>query len=237
MLTSVHLVDGSVRSTIGALRHAPAPADVPGLRDARPLIAAPLGSLPPRPQLRHALVAFWDDEPSLDAFLATHEYARHVRDGWSVRLDPLRAVHVAAGPWPGVTPDVPGGIVLERDAPTAVLTIGHLRVNRAVPFFRASAVAEKEVLAAPGLVWATGLANVGQRVVATFSLWDSSRTARGYAKKTPGHVDAMRQQAASSFQHFGSFIRYRPRAAQGELAGRNPLAETITETLNGAAGV
>jgi hypothetical protein len=118
-----------------------------------------------------------------------------------------------------------------------VLTIGHLRLGRAIPFFRASAVAEREVLTAPGLLWATGLANLGQRVVATFSLWDSSRTARGYAKKTTGHVDAMRQQAARSFHHYGSFVRYRPYDARGELAGRNALPAGLTATLNGVASV
>jgi hypothetical protein len=122
---------------------------------------------------------------------------------------------------------------MQRDAPTAVLTIGHLRIKRAIPFFRASAVAEREVLEAPGLLWSTGLANVGQRVVATFSLWDTSRTLRAYAKETPGHVDAMRRQAADSFQHYGSFIRYAPRSAAGALTGRNPLPATVTAALNG----
>jgi hypothetical protein len=235
MLTSVHLVDGGVRSTVGALRHTPSPGDVPGLRDARTLIAAPLGQSPPLPQLgRRALVAFWEDEAALDSFLATTPRAAEPARGWSVRLDPLRAVSIPAGPWPGLTPDVPSGDVAERAEPTVVLTIGHLRAARAVPFVRASAQAERQAVRAPGLLWSTGLANVAQRVVATFSVWESSGHLRAYANEADGHVAAMRAQDARSFHHVASFIRFRPRSAAGSLAGRNPLPAAVTAALNGA---
>jgi hypothetical protein len=233
MLTSVHLVDDGVRATVGAIRHTPSPGAVPGLRDARTLIAAPLGQSPPVPQLgRRALVAFWEDEAALGAFLATDARAADLTGGWSVRLEPLRAVSIVAGPWPGLTPDVPSGEVDERSDPTVVLTIGHLRATRAIPFLRASARAERDVVRAPGLLWSTGLANIGQRVVATFSIWESGRHLRAYATEAGGHVAAMQAQDARSFHHVASFIRYRPRAASGSLAGRNPLPASLTAALN-----
>jgi hypothetical protein len=172
MLASVHLVDGSVRSTVTALLRTPKPGAVAGLRDARTLVAAPLGGTPPSPQLgRHALIAMWDDEAALDAFLATHPYARDLGDGFQARLEPIRAVPIAERTWPGLPPDLPRGLVVDPGGPTAVVTIGKLRVSRAVPFFQASARAERHVVGAPGLLWATGLANVVDRVVSTFSLW------------------------------------------------------------------
>lgn len=232
MLGSVHVVDAGVRSTVAALRRPPVPAEVAGLREARTLIAAPLGSSPPAPQLgRLGLVAFWDDEASLDAFLASHPLAETLAGGWSARLEPLRAVSVATGPWPGLPEDLPFGHV-DSLGPVAVLTIGQVRVRRLVPFLRASARAERQVAAAPGALWSTGLANVAQRVVSTFSLWESGEQAHAYATSTTGHSAAMHDQAQRSFHHRGSFIRFRPYAVTGTLAGRNPLPAAITERLN-----
>jgi hypothetical protein len=232
----VHLVDGGVRATLDALRHTPAPARVAGLRDARTLIAAPLGRTPPSPQLgRRALIAFWADEDSLDAFLEHDPRAGALGHGWSVRLEPLRSVAVADGGWPGLAPGVPTGDVGARDEPTVVLTIGHLRLRRAIPFFRASARAERDVVGAPGRLWSTGLANIAQRVVATFSIWDSSTSLRAYATGAGGHVAAMQDQDRRSFHHVASFIRLRPYSAAGSLGGRNPLPAEVTAALNGAS--
>jgi hypothetical protein len=228
----VHLVDAGIRDTMAALRRTPSAADVPGLRDARTLIAAPLGQSPPRPQLgRRALLMSWEDDAALDRYLATNP-SDVPTGGWSVRLDPLRAVSIATGPWPGLGGDVPSGAVEDRESPTVVLTIGHLRARRAVPFLRASARAEKQVIAADGLLWSTGLANIGQRVVATFSIWESSRQLRAYATRATGHVAAMQAQDERSFHHVASFIRLHPRSATGALSGRNPLPAAVTDRLN-----
>lgn len=232
MLGSIHLADGGVRATTSALRRTPAPADVPGLRNAHTLIAAPLGRRPPAPQLgRRALVAFWDDEASLDRFLDAHPLAGALVEGWSVRLDPLRAVHVAGGPWPGLPDDLPTRPV-DGDGPVVVLTIGHLRLPRLVTFLRTSARAERQVAGSPGVLWATGLANVTQRIVATLSIWDSAQHTRAYATSTSGHAAALRAEAQRSFHHYGSFTRWRPYAARGSLAGRNPLPAAVTERLD-----
>src|SRR5438132_1049926 len=176
MLTSVHLVDGSVRSAFVALRRQPQPAQHRGLIDARVMIAAPFsGAKLPLPQPgRFGLVAFWEDHEALDAFLADHPIARQLAEGWSVRLQPQRAVPVAGGHWPALAADPPGRNTSDHDGPAAVLTIARTRPRRAVAFRRASAGAEAQIGEAPGLLWATGLVNLAQRVVATFSLWESA---------------------------------------------------------------
>lgn len=236
MLGSIHLVDGGVRTTFGALRQAPSPADTPGLRNATTLIAAPLGGGPPRPQLgRQALVAFWDDEASLDKFLDDHPLAESLAGGWSVRLEPIRAVHVASGPWPGLPDDLPKGKV-DSEGPVIVLTIGHLRLPRVVTFLRTSGRAERQVPDSPGVLWATGLANVPKRIVSTFSIWDSTEHTRAYATTTTGHSAAVRSENQRSFHHYASFIRFRPYAATGSLEGRNPLNAEVTDRLNGSEG-
>lgn len=233
MIGSVHLTDGGLRTTVGALRRTPSPGDAPGLRHARVVVAAPLGSGPPVPQVgRVGLVAFWDDEAALDRFLETHSLADVFAGGWSVRLDPVRAVPVASRHFPGIPDDLPTRTDDDGAGPTAVLTIGQMRVARTVPFVRASNRAEAQVAGAPGSVWATGFANVTQRVVSTFSLWETAEQMRAYATSTSGHSDAIRQEHRRSFHHAGSFVRFRPHDARGALSGRNPLPGDVATLIN-----
>ena len=232
MIATVHLVDRGVRSTLRSLGLAPQRDETPGLREARTVIAAPLGGRVPAPQFgRLGLVAFWEDDAAVDAFLAgDHQLVERLAGGWSARLDPLRAVSVADGHFPGVPTDLPDGPDDGRsDGPVVVLTIGHLRRRRTIPFLRASNRAERQVVGSPGLLWATGLANVGQSVVATLSLWASSGPPHAYATSTDGHTRAMREDRQRSFHHAGSFVRLRPYAVTGSLDGRNPLPDAVFE--------
>ncbi len=79
---------------------------------------------------------------------------------------------------------------------------------------------------APGLVWATGIARV-PKIVATCSLWETSKAAATYAygHREPAHSDAIAAGEAKPFHHQQAFIRFRPYAARGHLDGKNPLTE------------
>jgi hypothetical protein len=220
----VHIADISRRAALGVLRKAPTSATVPGLRHANTALAAPLSrSLRPSPQLgRAGLIAFWDDEASLDHFLAEYPTAQALADGWRVRLEPLR-IH---GSWPGVPDDLPRARTVEHDGPAAVLTLGRVKLNRILPFFRTSAKAEGAVVDAPGMRWATGLAK--PPFVATCSLWESDDALRAYAYGTepPEHSNAIATDRAKGFHHQSAFIRFRPYRSEGKLDGRNPLPES-----------
>src|SRR5581483_2101880 len=113
-----------------------------------------------------------------------------------------------------------------------VLTLGRLRFSQVVRFLRTNSKAEKAVIGAPGLLWASGLAR--PPFVATCSLWSSTRDLSTYAygKRDPGHPDAVAAQAAKSFHHESAFVRFRALSTAGSLGGRNPLsAETSAEVL------
>jgi hypothetical protein len=223
VIASVHVADIGGRATLGVLRRAPSPANTPGLRQANVALTAPLsGSLRPKPDLgRVGLVAFWDDDAALDRFLAGNPKAEALADGWRVRLAPLR-LH---GSWPGVPDDLPTQRAVAHDGRAVVLTLGRVRVNRVVPFFRASAKAEGAVLDAPGLIWATGLAK--PPFVSTCSLWESSDALSHYAYsgEMPEHPAAISADQAHPFHHQSAFIRFRPYDSVGRLDGRNPLPE------------
>jgi hypothetical protein len=223
MIASVHLADVGVRSALSISRKAPGPGSIPGLRRAEVGIAAPLGgSVLPSPQFgRAGLYGLWDDDASLDRFLADHPLAAHFASGWSVRLAPLRAF----GAWPGVPADIPGARDVANEGPVGVITMGRLRASQAIRFLRASAKAEASAVAAPGLTWATGLARPPS-FVSTFSLWESTRAAStfAYGTKVPAHPDAIASGEAKPFHHQQVFIRFRPYDERGKLEGRNPLA-------------
>jgi hypothetical protein len=219
VIASVHVADIGAGSALKVLRKAP---KAPGLRHANVALAAPLSaSVRPKPQLgRAGLVAFWDDDAALDRFLADDPMAAAMADGWRVRLAPLR-LH---GSWPGVPDDLPRARKVDHDGPAAVLTLGRVKVNRILPFFRASAKAEGAVLDAPGRIWSTGLAK--PPFVATCSLWESSDALAAYAYgSTPAHPDAIAEDKARGFHHESAFIRFHPYDSHGHLDGTNPLPE------------
>jgi len=224
MIASVHVADLGFRSVRVLLRGTPRPRSVPGLRHAVVALGAPLSpSLVSAPQPgRVGLVAFWDDEGALDAFLDGHRTAREMAGGWHVRLEPVRMW----GTWPGVPEGIPRPRTVEHDGPAVVLTLGRLRLGQSVRFLRTSARAQPAVIAAEGLTWGTGLAR--PPFVATCSLWDSARALAAYAygQDEPAHTQAIQADRAKPFHQRSAFIRCRPLVSHGSLAGRNPLTES-----------
>jgi hypothetical protein len=222
VILSVHLADVGPRTALRFLRRGLDAASVPGLRYAEPAITAPLGRRVPAPRLgRAGLIAAWDDDAALDEFLDGHELARPLADGWHVRLEPVRAY----GAWSAL-PDFPAEEQpVGADEPVAVLTLGRLKLPRLIPFVRASSPAERQAIADPALIAATGLARP-PRFVATFSLWRGAAAMRAYATGAAGrsHLEAMKAHRARPFHHESMFARFRPYAAQGEWDGREPLS-------------
>jgi hypothetical protein len=223
MIVSVHIADVGVARARLVLRTRPRPADIHGLRYAETTIAAPLGgSLLPRPQLgRVGMIATWKDDDALERFLAEHPLAERFRGGWHARLQVLRA----SGTWSrlqGLPTQQPA---VEDAEPVAVLTLGRLRLRRVLPFLRASARAERQAVADPALLAATGLARPVQ-LVATFSLWRTASAMREYAygANGEGHSSAIGAHRAEPFHHESVFIRLRPYASEGAWDGRDPLA-------------
>jgi hypothetical protein len=223
MIASVHIADLGAGSALGILRRQPKPGSIPGLRQANIGLAAPLSSstLPPLRIGRVGLIAFWDDEDSVDTFVRDDPLAARFAGGWEIRLEPLR-MH---GSWPGVPADLPQDRTTDYTGAAAVLTLGRLKLPQAPRFLRTSAKAEGAVVGADGLVWATGLAR--PPFVATCSLWESTKDLSTYAygRREPAHAEAIAAQDSKDFHHQSAFIRFRPVSSRGNLGGRNPLRE------------
>jgi hypothetical protein len=206
------------------LRKVPKPKKVPGLRYAELTTPAPLGGgLLPRPSFsRIGLLAAWDSEEDFARFAEEDGLgSRLARDGWQVRLVPLRA----SGEWPaldGVIPSPPRPN--DDDEPVAVLTLGRLRIGQAGRFLRANAPAADEAIAHPAILASTALARP-PHLVATFSLWRTAAEMREYAYGADtGHNAAAAAHRDKPFHHASLFARFRPYAFAGLWNGHDPLA-------------
>jgi hypothetical protein len=222
MIVSVHLADVGLRAVPSILRKPPDPNAVPGLTYAETVTTAPLGKqLLPTPQFgRVGLIAAWEEDGALDDFSRSHPLAERLAGGWQVRLAPLRVF----GFWPGM-PDLPKeALPVDDDEPVVALTLGRLRLNRALPFLRSAAAAEAQVVDDPALLASTGLARP-PHLVSTFSVWRSAKAMRDYAfGKDGAHQAAVRADRERPYHHASAFVRFRPYASEGNWDGRDPLA-------------
>ncbi|MFJ9415349.1 spheroidene monooxygenase [Streptomyces sp. NPDC101227] len=229
MIVSIHFAELGVRAARAALHERPRPDAVPGLRYAETALTGGIAAGPPklRPG-RAALIAAWEDDAALDRFLAEDPLPRRMAEGWHVRLQPIRV----SGAWRPMPVEVdPDAAMADEDGPVAVLTLGRLRLRRAVPFLRANSKASGRAAADPSLVASVALARP-PRFVGTFSIWRSvaamSRYAYGSAQ--PEHTEAVRAHQARAFHHEAAFLRCRPYGAQGLLDGREPIAAAVADS-------
>jgi len=227
VIASFHLAEVGRRGGLRLLRRKLAPGDAPGLRYGVLAVAAPLGaSRLPRPDPgRVALIAAWEDEQALDGFLAEHRLAQALRDGWRARLQPAH-IFGAFPPLDGLVGEDPPR--MSEDEPAAALTIGHLRLSQTRRFLKAGLEAERLAVQDPAMLRGTGLARP-PHLVATFSLWRTTREMRAYAGggSGPGHRAAVKAHAERPFHHVSAFIRFRAYGTEGEWDGENPLREQM----------
>jgi hypothetical protein len=228
VIATVHLIDLAPLTAVKAMRAVPSPADVDGLlwadvgagaRFSRSLLPAPSPG-------RTGLLAVWEDDDAIDRFEAGgHPVAERFREGWSVRLQPLRQTGEIAGMPRLVEATQP----VADDEPVAVLTYGHTRYRTLKPFLQANRGASVDALDSPAMLAATGLARPPS-LVATFSLWRTCAEMQDYAYRQAGHTGAMRDHDRVGFHHESLFARFRPYRSSGLWGGRDPLASTTAAT-------
>ena len=170
---------------------------------------------------RTAMFAVWDDESTLDAFLARHTIGRRWNDldeAWHVRLR-LLGGH---GMWRGVDP-LDGLEVGTVGGPIAMVTRADVRPSAWREFARAGRVVDTELHRAEGLIDVVGIGEAPIGRLATFSLWESLAAARTFAHSMPDHVDVVRRTRADGWYSEELFAHFEPYASEGRWNARDPL--------------
>ncbi len=199
--------------------------NVPGLRFWRLLGTGAGDETAPSSDLRRsALFAVWDDEAMLDRFLADHPIARrweHAAESWHVRLRGLGG----HGQWSGY-PVLDGLRPGAADGPIAVVTRANIKLRSWRAFSAAGRPVSDELRQADGLLAVVGIGEAPVGRLGTFSLWESSASARAFATTMPDHIEVIRRTRSENWYGEELFARFEPFASSGSWGGRNPLGPT-----------
>jgi hypothetical protein len=226
MIASVHMCDSGVLANLTRL--APKPAKVDGLRWCRKaLCAEPSPGATPSVQLgRGGIMAWWNDDASLDAFLAAHPNSAPFRDGWSVRLRPTRS----RAKWPNADFDAFPEKNERHDGVHVALTLGNARIPTFPRFMKVSGNLEEQFVKDDEGLWGLAM-TLPPRIVMTMTFW-SSQDATDHYIHSGAHGAAIKDHYdlrtdVHEFVADGGFFGFQPYAMTGSLTGKNPTPANL----------
>ena len=229
---SYHIVRTSYISALKSLLFPPRPANIPGLIHAECMTAMTLGSAifsPSRMLLRQLVVfAQWENEASIDDFLAKHKLGATLRKGWHTRLLFMRQ-------WGSITEFEIHKESVESDdtnSPVVAVTLARMKLPEVPRFIRWGRPVEKLVRDHPGTTLSLAAIRL-PRTVSTFSVWKSQKemtdmvhghSAVPHPKR---HVNAMGERDRKDFHFEFTTLRFKPIAEFGEWNGRRNMIPNL----------
>ena len=163
---------------------------------------------------RYGLFAVWQSAAHAERFFAepapvVARYREHSDEEWTIRLEATQS----KGKWSGENP-----FLTVADARHAALA-NAARLLAAVPATSAA------LARAPGLLISVGVGEIPYLRQATFSLWRDEAALRDFAYRDPVHREVIARTRDERWYSEELFARFRPVAASGAWAGREPLRE------------
>lgn len=223
---SYHLVKTKPSSTLNAFLCPPKKNQIAGLRHAEIFAAMTLGApilSSARMQLHNlGVLAYWEEESDLDAFLINNELGHALSNGWHVRLKFLRRW----GYYSEID-DLPAN--LEGTLPTkpvVAVTLARLKLPELFRFIRWGKPVEELVRDHPGSTLALA-AFRPPRTFSTFSIWQSQQLmtdmvhGEGSFPGATRHADAMEERDRKDFHHEFITLRFRALSEHGKWLGRS----------------
>lgn len=176
--------------------------------------------------LRWGLVAAWEDETALDAFLATspvvERWHEHASEVWTVRMVPVKS----NGKWGGANP-FPAQPAPAGDGPYAVITRATLRPHMTRRFYGAVPPIDLDLARNQGLMASVGFGESPLGRQGTLTLWRSLDELTAFAYGTAAHREAMRRRQDEAWYSEELFARFRPIRSDGTWDGADPLADLL----------
>lgn len=202
-------------------------AKTPGLTFKRLVGTAKGTSFAWKPDLlRWGLVAAWESEDALDAFLhespIVQRWHEHASEVWTVRMVPVKS----AGAWGGSNP-FPAQPAPPGEGPFAVITRATLRMRRTRAFYAAVPPIDLDLDRNPGLLASVGFGESPLGRQGTLSVWESERAMKEFAYGTEAHREAIRRRTQEQWYAEELFARFRPTGSTGTLGGSDPLGPLL----------
>lgn len=202
-------------------------AKTPGLGFRRLVGTAKGTSFAWRPDLlRWGLIAAWESEAALDAFLAespiVQRWHEHASEVWTVRMVPVKS----AGAWGGSNP-FPAQPAPPGDGPFAVITRATLRLRKTRAFYTAVPPIDLDLERDPGLVASIGFGESPLGRQGTLSVWASEQAMKDFAYGTDAHREVIRRRTREHWYAEELFARFRPTGSTGTLGGVDPVGALL----------
>ena len=171
--------------------------------------------------LRWGLLATWADAGAAERFEGSAVVRSWERASVeSCRLD-LRPV-ASRGTWSGREP-FGAPTPTHTDGPVAALTRARLRAAAAPAFWRALPPVSADLGTRPGLLTALAIGEAPIGLQGTFSLWDSTKALREFARDE-AHAAVVARTEPERWYAEELFARFAVVGSRGTLDGADPLA-------------
>ncbi|RYY06932.1 MAG: DUF3291 domain-containing protein [Sphingobacteriaceae bacterium] len=169
-----------------------------------------------------AMLAVWDDEESFNRFnqksFVSSWWKIFSAEKWTVLLKPMQS----HGKWTGSEP-FENSQKTDYQGVVAVLTRATLNLNRLKHFWQNAAKIAKIMTAAPGYITSFGVGEDPFMHQATISFWQDMEAVKGFAYRSPEHVEVIKKTRSENWYSEELFARFIPVKSWGTLHGKNPL--------------